>query len=159
MVVVGAMIGSGIFIVPAEMARHIGSAGWLLVAWSVAGALTIGCGGIVDPSQNVTQTFSGTVSPGGVDTPKAFSASATGEFTVKITALSPSNNVVLGIFLYQGTPSGTACTGGLINQAQFATLNVLAMDSQILKGDYCLLIGDVGALRTVVTYTLSVSHP
>jgi amino acid permease len=35
MVVVGAMIGSGIFIVPAEMARHIGSAGWLLVAWGV----------------------------------------------------------------------------------------------------------------------------
>ncbi len=41
MLVVGAMIGSGIFIVPAEMARHIGSAGWLLVAWVVAGALTI----------------------------------------------------------------------------------------------------------------------
>lgn len=41
MVVVGAMIGSGIFIVPAEMARNIGSAGWLLVAWCVAGALTI----------------------------------------------------------------------------------------------------------------------
>ena len=29
MLVVGAMIGSGIFIVPAEMARHVGSAGWL----------------------------------------------------------------------------------------------------------------------------------
>jgi basic amino acid/polyamine antiporter, APA family len=41
MVVVGAMIGSGIFIVPSEMARNIGSAGWLLVAWSVAGVLTI----------------------------------------------------------------------------------------------------------------------
>ncbi|HEY6336964.1 MAG TPA: amino acid permease [Candidatus Sulfotelmatobacter sp.] len=41
MLVVGAMIGSGIFIVPAEMARHIGSAGWLLVAWCVAGVLTL----------------------------------------------------------------------------------------------------------------------
>ena len=41
MVVVGAMIGSGIFIVPAEMARYLGSAGWLLVAWGVAGILTI----------------------------------------------------------------------------------------------------------------------
>src|SRR5579864_6871959 len=41
MVVVGAMIGSGIFIVPAEIARNIGSAGWLLVAWGVAGVLTI----------------------------------------------------------------------------------------------------------------------
>jgi basic amino acid/polyamine antiporter, APA family len=35
------MIGSGIFLVPAEMARHFGSAGRLSVAWGVAGALTI----------------------------------------------------------------------------------------------------------------------
>jgi basic amino acid/polyamine antiporter, APA family len=41
MVVVGVMIGSGIFIVSAEMAREIGSAGWLLVAWAFAGVLTI----------------------------------------------------------------------------------------------------------------------
>jgi APA family basic amino acid/polyamine antiporter len=41
MLVVGAMIGSGIFIVPAEMSRQIGAAGWLLVAWGVAGVLTI----------------------------------------------------------------------------------------------------------------------
>jgi basic amino acid/polyamine antiporter, APA family len=41
MVVAGAMIGSGIFIVPAEMAREIGSAGWLLVAWGVTGVLTV----------------------------------------------------------------------------------------------------------------------
>jgi len=41
MLVIGAMIGSGIFIVPAEMAREIGSAGWLLIAWVLAGALTV----------------------------------------------------------------------------------------------------------------------
>jgi APA family basic amino acid/polyamine antiporter len=41
MVVVGAMIGSGIFIVSAEMSRLIGSPGWLLVAWLVTGVLTI----------------------------------------------------------------------------------------------------------------------
>src|SRR5215813_6712276 len=41
MVVVGSMIGSGIFIVSADMARTIGSAGWLLVAWVVAGVLTV----------------------------------------------------------------------------------------------------------------------
>src|SRR6185437_14822431 len=41
MVVVGSMIGSGIFIVPATMAREIGSPGWLLVAWLITGALTI----------------------------------------------------------------------------------------------------------------------
>ena len=41
MVVVGSMIGSGIFIVSAEMARNVGSAGWLLMAWLVAGVLTV----------------------------------------------------------------------------------------------------------------------
>ncbi len=41
MVVVGSMIGSGIFLVSAEMARWIGSPGWLLVAWLIAGILTI----------------------------------------------------------------------------------------------------------------------
>ncbi|MGH9470375.1 MAG: APC family permease [Terriglobia bacterium] len=41
MVVIGVMIGSGIFIVSADMARRIGSPGWLLVAWAFAGALTI----------------------------------------------------------------------------------------------------------------------
>src|SRR6202171_164366 len=41
MVVVGSMIGSGIFIVSGGMARDIGGAGWLLVAWLVAGVLTV----------------------------------------------------------------------------------------------------------------------
>src|SRR2546425_10405569 len=41
MVVIGSMIGSGIFIVSADMARNLGSAGWLLVAWVLTGALTI----------------------------------------------------------------------------------------------------------------------
>src|SRR5881227_4392341 len=41
MVVVGAMIGSGIFIVPADMSRLIGSPGWMLMAWVLAGVLTI----------------------------------------------------------------------------------------------------------------------
>ena len=41
MVVVGSMIGSGIFIVSAEMARTAGAPGWLLAAWVLTGALTI----------------------------------------------------------------------------------------------------------------------
>ena len=44
MIVIGTMIGSGIFIVPAEMARVIGSSGWLLVAWVLTGILTLAAG-------------------------------------------------------------------------------------------------------------------
>ncbi len=41
MIVAGSMIGSAIFIVSAEMARELGSSGWLLVSWLIAGVLTI----------------------------------------------------------------------------------------------------------------------
>lgn len=40
-IVAGSMIGSGIFIVTAAMARDIGSAGWLLLIWLVTGLLTM----------------------------------------------------------------------------------------------------------------------
>ncbi|MDX1984706.1 MAG: amino acid permease [Bryobacteraceae bacterium] len=41
MMVIGSMIGSGIFIVSAEIARQVGSPGWLLVVWLVTGVLTV----------------------------------------------------------------------------------------------------------------------
>jgi APA family basic amino acid/polyamine antiporter len=41
MIVVGSMIGSGIFIVSAESSRFVGAPGWLLMAWALAGVLTI----------------------------------------------------------------------------------------------------------------------
>lgn len=41
MIVVGSMIGSGIFLVSAESSRLVGSPGWLLMAWALAGVLTI----------------------------------------------------------------------------------------------------------------------
>lgn len=41
MLVAGSMIGSGVFIVSADIARRVGCSGWLLLAWVVTGALTI----------------------------------------------------------------------------------------------------------------------
>lgn len=41
MIVVGSMIGSGIFLTSAASARFVGSPGWLLAAWGLAGVLTI----------------------------------------------------------------------------------------------------------------------
>jgi APA family basic amino acid/polyamine antiporter len=41
MIVMGSMIGSGIFITSAESARLIGAPGWLLLAWFVAGLMTM----------------------------------------------------------------------------------------------------------------------
>lgn len=41
MLVAGSMIGSGIFIVSADMSRHTGSAGWLLFLWLLSGVITL----------------------------------------------------------------------------------------------------------------------
>jgi APA family basic amino acid/polyamine antiporter len=41
MLVAGGMIGSGIFIVSADCARMVGSSGWMLLMWLVAGAITV----------------------------------------------------------------------------------------------------------------------
>jgi APA family basic amino acid/polyamine antiporter len=41
MLVAGTMIGSGIFIVSADIARDVGSSGWLLAVWLLTGVMTI----------------------------------------------------------------------------------------------------------------------
>jgi APA family basic amino acid/polyamine antiporter len=41
MVVAGSMIGSGIFIVSADITRNVGSAGWLIVVWLITGFMTL----------------------------------------------------------------------------------------------------------------------
>lgn len=41
LLVAGSMIGSGIFIVSADIARTVGSAGWLLVVWVLSGVITL----------------------------------------------------------------------------------------------------------------------
>lgn len=41
MIVAGSMIGSGIFIVSADITRNVGSAGWLLFVWLITGFMTL----------------------------------------------------------------------------------------------------------------------
>jgi len=41
MLVAGSMVGSGIFVVSADIARDVGSSGWLIVIWLVSGVMTI----------------------------------------------------------------------------------------------------------------------
>ena len=41
MLVTGSMIGSGIFLVSADISRQVGSAGWLLVVWLLTGLITM----------------------------------------------------------------------------------------------------------------------
>src|SRR6188472_4648335 len=41
MIVAGSVIGSGIFIVSADITRNVGSAGWLVAVWLITGFMTL----------------------------------------------------------------------------------------------------------------------
>src|SRR5882757_9152046 len=41
MIVAGSMIGSGIFIVSADIIRNVGSSGWLILVWVITGFMTL----------------------------------------------------------------------------------------------------------------------
>ena len=85
-------------------------------------------------------------------------ASAVGEYTVKITALAPTSNALLGLALVAGNNDGT-CSTSIFQQNNFSSLNTQALGGQIISGKYCVLVYDVGAITTAQTYTVTVSHP
>src|SRR4051812_21134126 len=96
------------------------------------------CGGIVDPSNNTVDTFSGTVQPAsaGVNPPvHTYSVAKTGELFVSITEVN-QNNVVIGIASGQQTASG--CTALYVNNT--AIRGQQALGGQIEKGTYCLTL-------------------
>jgi len=134
-----------------------------LGAFVAAAALAASaCGGIVDPSQNQVETFSGTIAPGGQGQPAGFSASKTGEISVKVTQLTPSSsNTFVGV-LWTGRNSSGTCAGSLgavFGQNNFGQVGLPAISTQILSGGYCLVLYDVGSFTTTESYTVTVSHP
>jgi len=130
------------------------SAGFLLAC---AGAFSISCGGIVDPSQNTVDSFSGTVQPGSARA-HAFSSSKTGEIQVKVLTLTPASQPVIGVQWVQGAGDGT-CNGGLLQVNQFATANSTAISGQITSGNYCIIMYDSVGLAQPENYSITVSHP
>lgn len=125
---------------------------------AVVGAISAGCGGIVDPSQNRVETFAGTVQPGGFRQ-HSFTASKTGELSVKLVTLTPASIPFIGIQWVQGANDQT-CNGGLLqNPNQFATANSTAIVGQILSGPYCIIVFDSIGLIQPANYSITVSHP
>ena len=129
------------------------SAAFLL---ALAGALSISCGGIVDPSKNAIETFAGTIQPGGARA-HAFSSSKTGEIAIKVVTLTPASQPVIGVQWLQG--DGTNCNGGLLQVNQFATAGTTAIAGQILSGSYCVIVYDSVGLTLPANYSITVSHP
>jgi len=118
------------------------------------------CGGITDPSQNQTQTFSGVLNHGDPIKFYPFTSSKTGEVSAKFTALAPVSNVLLGVLLAQAGGGGS-CAGdlALVNRTDFAQLNVSVFLGQLPGRQYCLGVYESQPLTQAATYTVVVSYP
>jgi hypothetical protein len=123
---------------------------------ALAGAFTISCGGIVDPSQNTVETFSGTVQPGSARA-HAFSSSKTGEIQIKMVTLTPASVPYLGVQWVQG--DGTNCNGGIMQANAAVPANSTAISGQIISGSYCVIVYDSIGLSQPANYSVTVSHP
>ena len=128
------------------------SAAFLL---ALAGAISVSCGGIVDPSANQTQTFSGTLQPT-ANSQQKFS-SGSGEISVKVGTLTPAAAQFIGIQWVQQAGDGS-CTGGLFGN-QVTPANTTAISSRINSGNYCIVIYDPVGYSQPVTYSVTLSHP
>src|SRR5262245_60501097 len=99
-------------------------------ALSAAALLTVSCGGVLDPSKNKTDTFSGTIPVQGTAPGHYFEAGSTGEYSIKITSLAPNAGLFFGTILAQAAGENN-CVGNLpiLQQNSFGTVN-----QQVLGG-------------------------
>src|SRR5476651_251269 len=95
---------------------------------ALAGAISISCGGIVDPSQNQSQTFTGQVQPGGSSAQK-FSSPKTGEIAVKVGTLTPASTQFIGVEWVQAGDG--SCNGAQLFNNQFGFANTTPISTQI----------------------------
>ena len=120
-----------------------------------AALVSPGCGGVTSPSQNKQDTFSGTLQPGGITYFRNIDVPNTGEYSVKITALSPTATAVVGTVWAQGGNCELA-----VQQNSFSTLNTPALAGAVIsKGAYCVAVFDSVGLTTSQNFTIVVSHP
>ena len=124
---------------------------------ALAGAVSMSCGGITDPSKNQTSPFSGTVQPGSARA-HWFSTSKSGEIQVKVTTLTPAAISFIGVSWVQGANDQT-CNGGLLQNNPFAAANTTAISGQIISGAYCIVVYDSAGLTQPANYSITVSYP
>ena len=121
------------------------------------------CGGFTDPSDNQTETFTGTVQPLGANS-HPYTVSNLGEFTISVTSVTPGN-VFLGVGYGQPGANGSCglIQSNVINSTQ---IGKTALSGQILiKGQYCVAVLDPALLTSIAplpvgeSYTVQVKHP
>ncbi len=132
-----------------------------VAALLAAAALAAGsCNKVTSPSQNTTETFNGIITPtslggNGFDQPHYFNVPNGGEFTVKVTSMTPSFSSYFGVYMGMGSGCGI-----VVAQNTFSLVNVQALSGPIYQtGQYCVYAYDEGSMTAVENYTIVVSHP
>jgi hypothetical protein len=128
-----------------------------LAAFCAAGSLVFGaCGGVIDPSKNTVETFTGTLEPGGITFPPHEFNARSGEFSVRINELTPTSNIFMGLLWGQMVNGQCA----RLQENIFARVGLTGLAGQVLTNSrYCVQVFDVGGVTTATTYSIAVSHP
>ncbi len=128
-----------------------------ILRWAaVAAAMTVAaCGSSSTTNPNApttTETFTGTIAVGGVDT-HTFNVAQSGALTVTLTTLSPQSTITVGLGL--GQPSGGSCTlSSTDNTAKMGSVEQTTLD----PGAWCVEVYDIGNVQGTDSYTLTVNH-
>lgn len=130
------------------------------LALCLAAALMAGCGGVSSPSNNVNETFSGTVAPGtGSTSPPIthlFTVNRNGEMSARVTSITPNNATLIGLAF--GQVFGGTCTE--FTQSLLSGLNRDVMVYPLYqRGDFCLRVFNGGGVNSAQNYTVQVNHP
>ena len=126
------------------------------MAVSVASLLS-GCSGVIDPSKNQVEPFSGVVTVGGAFI-KDYSWSKQGEVEVTMTSVTPTpTNGPLVMYLGQADSAGNCFQ--LAGYAAQAVVNRTVQFGLLQKGSYCLGVYDPGVLTVPANVAGTFSHP
>jgi hypothetical protein len=128
----------------------------ILTAVVCAGFLS-GCSGVIDPSKNQVETFTGNLGVGG-GAVFAYSWGKNGEIEVTMTSVTPTPaNGPLAMYLGQEDNAGNCFQ--LAGYSSTAIVNRKVQFGVLNKGNYCLGIYDPGVLTAPVNFSGTFSHP
>jgi hypothetical protein len=122
------------------------------------GCLLSGCSGVIDPSKNKVETFTGTLAVGATVT-FPYSWAKNGEIEVTMTSVTPTPaNGPISMAI--GDNASGTCLGFQGYSAQ-AIVNRKVQFGVLNKGNYCLIIYDPfpSALIVPVNFAGTFSHP
>jgi len=129
-----------------------------------AGLLVSACSGssnssstVVAPSgTTVTDTFTGTVQPGGLDF-HPFTVNTGGTINITLLTAGPPPTITMGLAV--GTPSSTGTCALLSNASTVTPAGSTAqLTGSLAAGTYCVEVLDVGNAAGPITYSVTVAH-